>query len=298
MEEFGRYLKNELNRSPHTVEAYLRDVRQFASWLGADDAMSMLAPDAVTANDVRDWIGAEASQGIGPASLRRKTQSLRAFFRWGVRSGRIKVNPAGDVILAKLPKHLPDIVKAPEMESLLEQIPTDTFPKARLHLALSMLYGLGLRQAELLALTDSDLRTSANGYELRVMGKGRRERLLPLPPPLVEEIDAYRTLRDNTYPDLEAPVPLIAGPHGHIGKNTLYELVHQGLAGTSASRKSPHILRHSFATALLSDGANLDAVRQLLGHASLGTTQIYTHLSPNELRQAYNSAHPRALKKK
>ena len=93
-------------------------------------------------------------------------------------------------------------------------------------------------------------------------------------------------------------MPLIAGPHGHISKNTLYELVHQGLTGTSASRKSPHILRHSFATALLSDGANLDAVRQLLGHASLGTTQIYTHLSPNELRQAYNSAHPRALKKK
>lgn len=184
------------------------------------------------------------------------------------------------------------------MESLLEQIPTDTFPNARLHLALSMLYGLGLRQAELLALTDSDLRTSANGYELRVMGKGRRERVLPLPSQLVEEIDEYRTLRDKTYPDLEAPVPLIAGPHGHIGKNTLYELVHQGLAGTSASRKSPHILRHSFATALLSDGANLDAVRQLLGHASLGTTQIYTHLSPNELRQAYNSAHPRALKKK
>ena len=139
MEEFGRYLKNELNRSPHTVEAYLRDVRQFAAWLGVWDAMSMLAPDAVTANDVRDWIGAEASQGIGPASLRRKTQSLRAFFRWGVRSGRIKVNPAGDVTLAKLPKHLPHIVKTPEMESLLEQIPTDTFPNARLHLALSML---------------------------------------------------------------------------------------------------------------------------------------------------------------
>lgn len=302
-EEFEKYLRLELNRSEHTVNAYMRDIRQFAAWLGStrnendSDTVphieSLTKPGAVAANDVRDWLGSMASQGIGAASVRRKTQSLRALFRWAMRTGRLHSNPVDDVILAKLPKHLPNIVKVPELEQLLNFDPDNDYSAARAHLVINMLYSLGLRQAELLALTDEDMRPAAYGYEMRIIGKGSKERILPVPPDLASEIQHMQTMRDKHYPDIPSPRHIIAGPHGALSKKTLYDTVRKALSGTSAARRSPHILRHSFATALLANGANLDAVRQLLGHASLSTTQIYTHLSPAELRQAYNSAHPR-----
>lgn len=305
--EFENYLRLELNRSEHTVTAYLNDVRQFAAWLGAgsgsddnsgstncpDIIDSLVRPGAVTPNDVRDWLGTIATKGIGPASLRRKTQSLRALFRWAMRTKRLNVNPAEDVTLAKLPRHLPDIVKVPELEQILDFDPGSDYMAARSHLVINMLYSLGLRQAELLSLTDADLRPTANGYELRVTGKGSKERILPVPSGLVTEIERVRRMRDKRYGTQTFPAHIIAGPHGAVSPKALYNTVRAALAGTSAARRSPHILRHSFATALLSNGANLDAVRQLLGHASLSTTQIYTHLSTAELQQAYNAAHPR-----
>lgn len=296
IDEFEKYLLLEANRSEKTVSAYIRDIKQFAAWVSSDSD-TLLHPGAVTANDIRDWLGTIAAQGIGAASIRRKTQSLRALFRWAMRTGRLNANPAEDIILAKLPRHLPDIVKAPELEQLLDIEPGEDYHAARSHLAINMMYSLGLRQGELLALTDSDLRPSDNGHELRVTGKGRKERILPVPDSLVQEILKVSRMRDERYPNLPAPRTIMAGPHGPISPHILYDTIHAALAGTSAARRSPHILRHSFATALLANGANLDAVRELLGHASLSTTQIYTHLSPAELRQAYDNAHPRSRKK-
>lgn len=296
MEEFEKYLRLEMNRSAHTVRAYTDDVRQFAAWTGGE-ASGLTQPGAVTANDIRDWLGHLAATGEKPASLRRKTQSLRALFRWAMKTSRMHTNPAADITLAKLPRRLPDIVKVPEIESILDFDPGDDFRQARLHLVLAMIYGLGLRQAELLDITDNDLRPAPHGADLRITGKGSKERVLPVPPVLLGEIRRWQTIRDSTYPDLPAPKALIAGRHGAISKETLYLAIRKALATTSAARKSPHILRHTFATAMIANGANLDAVRQLLGHASLATTQIYTHLSPAELRQAYNTAHPRAIHK-
>lgn len=295
MEQFVRYLRIELNRSDLTAAAYVRDIRAFASWLGIDPE-AMLCPGAVTANDIRDWLGHSAARGNRPPSLRRKTQSLRAFFRWACRIGKIDRNPADEVTPAKLPKHLPDIIKVPEMESLLDFDPGDDIHLRRLHLCLNMLYSLGLRQAELLGLTDADLRYSGPNADLHVRGKGNKERVVPVPGPLLEEIRGWQKLRDAHFTDLPTPAPIIAGVHGNWSKESLYKAVHTALAGSSAARKSPHILRHSFATAMLSNGANIDAVRQLLGHASLATTQLYTHLSMSELREAYDHAHPRARK--
>lgn len=294
IEEFKKYLRLEVNRSPHTVDAYLRDINQFAAWLGTNFD-TMVRPGSVASNDIRDWLGHIASQGAGPATLRRKVQSLRALFRWAMRAGKINGNPAQDVTLAKLPKHLPDIVKVPELEQLLDFDPGQDYIAARAHLVINMLYSLGLRQAELLALTDADLHTTAKGYEIRVTGKGYKQRILPVPDTLVEEIQKVREMRDQRYPEQATPRHIIAGPHGAVSQHIVYDIVHTALSGTSASRRSPHILRHSFATALLANGANLDAVRELLGHASLSTTQIYTHLSPAELLQAYNHAHPRGI---
>lgn len=293
MEKFLRYLEYELNRSPLTVENYERDIRQFATWLHSEPS-ALLLPGGVTTNDIRAWLSSMAKQGITPASLRRKTQSLRAFFRWGVKTKRIVNNPAESITLAKLPRHLPEIVKNNDIEQILQSLSLEDPIQQRLHLAVTLIYTLGLRQAELLGLTDNSLRESPCGPELRIVGKGNKERILPLPESIMSEIKRWQTQRDVTYPNLTTPRPLIAGPHGHIAKDTLYKAIHQLLENTSATRKSPHTLRHSFATAMLSNGANLDAVRELLGHTSLSTTQIYTHLSPTQLREAYTNSHPRA----
>ncbi len=292
-DDFRKYLRLELNRSGNTAEAYLRDILQFACWLGCD-AADLLVPGNVEPNDIRDWLGSLASDSVKAASLRRKTQSIRAFFRWGMITGRISGNPAAEVSLAKLPKRLPDIVKPAEIEEIIKEYPDTSPHDNRVRLALELLYGLGLRQAELLQIDDSDIHRSADGAELRVIGKGNKERVLPIPEPLMDKIKKWQTVRDAHFPDLPVPAPLMADRHGRIAKRTLYRDIHQALLTTSATRKSPHTLRHSFATAMLADGANLDAVRQLLGHASLATTQIYTHLSPRELRHVYDMAHPRA----
>lgn len=293
-EDFIRYLDVEQRCSRHTSEAYRRDLTQFAEWCCGIHSKDF-SPETVTTNDIRAWIGTLADSGMSSTSLRRKLQSLRAFYRWGQRQKLFEKNPASDVVLTKKKKKLPDFVSPDDVESLLADGNCD-FRSIRQHLILEMLYGLGLRQAELLSLTDADI--SHGSSEIRVTGKRNKQRVLPLPEKLAETIREWQTVRDEQYPELESPRPLIAGPHGALSKNQLYRIVHDSMKGVAASRKSPHTLRHSFATAMLNNGANLDSVRELLGHASLATTQIYTHLSINELLSNYHSGHPRARREK
>lgn len=290
---FLDYLRAEANRSKLTVEAYGRDLRQFAEWLVADGSNGESRGfdfRSVTLSDIRAWLGREAEAGVKPVSLRRKAQSLRAFYRWACRMGLTDSNPAADVTLAKPPKPLPQFARESELEDILE-LPAKTFEEKRAHLAVGILWSLGLRQAELLLITDADI--SIYAAEIKVTGKRNKQRVVPVPPPLLREITDWQKIRDDKYPDLPEPRPLMAGPHGAISKNSLYQIIKKALASTSASKKSPHTLRHSFATSMLSDGSDLDAVREMLGHASLQTTQIYTHLSFREIRKSY-AAHPRA----
>lgn len=290
IESFLSYIEVEQRCSPHTLDAYGRDIRQFVDWLCDGRRFE---PTSVTLQDIRAWLSSLASQGLAPASLRRKTQSLRAFYKWGIIHGIFSSNPAKGVILAKKRKQLPNFVKENEMEEILKPTAA-TFEEYRTYIVLTILYSLGLRQAELLALTDRDI--SFSSREIKVTGKRNKQRVIPIPAQLADEILRWQELRDARYPDLEMPRPLIAGPHGPISKTTLYLIVRDGLAGASTGRKSPHTLRHSFATAMINNGADLDAVRELLGHASLATTQIYTHLSFREMLDSYRTSHPRAKK--
>ncbi len=293
-DEFLSYMEAEQRASPNTVEAYGRDLRQFAVWLsptGKDAIDSTLA--AAVQQDIRAWTGSLADNGMTATTLRRKVQSLRAFYHWAMKRGHLSSNPAADVVLAKKRRHLPDFIKESEVERLLEE-PHESFAAERAHIALTLMYSLGLRQAELLALTDRDISRAAG--EIRVTGKRGKQRVLPLPTELADEISRWQTIRDSRYPDLPVPAPLIAGPHGAISKVSLYTMTRDALAGVSAGRKSPHTLRHTFATAMVNNGADLDAVREMLGHESLSTTQIYTHLSINELIANYRTAHPRSSK--
>jgi len=285
--KFLSYLEAELRYSPHTVAAYGRDLRQFSMWRDSDDCTT------VTTGEIRAWIGDLADEGMAATTLRRKAQSLRAFFHWRQKTCGTHSNPAADIILPKQRHHLPNFIKEDDMETLLDSEP-GSFADERSHIVLTLLYSLGLRQAELLTLTDEDVDYSR--LELHVTGKRDKQRSVPLPEALAEEIRHWQTLRDRRYPHLRQPTPLIAGPHGRLSKAALYSLVRDALSTVSSGRKSPHTLRHTFATAMVNNGADLDAVREMLGHESLATTQIYTHLSFNELLTNYRHSHPRAKK--
>lgn len=293
--EFIDYLRSELRCSPLTAKAYERDLRQFAAFIAP--ANGIVIPDLVTSHDIRAWIGSMADRGDETTTLRRKLQSLRAFFTYGMKTGGAHSNPASDITLPKKKKRLPNFIRENELEELLSE-QSDSFEAARSHIVVELLYTLGLRRAEAIALTDSDVRPGDPGIgngEIRVTGKRGKTRLLPLPKELADDISRWQRLRDERYPDLQSPKPIIAGPHGAVSANTFHRIVRDALSSTSTGRKSPHTLRHSFATAMISSGADLNCVRELLGHESLATTQIYTHLSVNELMAGYKAAHPRSI---
>lgn len=293
--DFLAWLETERLCSPHTVEAYGRDLNQFATWIcGNRNGATEFDPESITTSDLRAWMGVLADNRLTSASLRRKIQSLRAFYHWGLRTGKLTRNPATDIVLPRRRRKLPDIIRVSDIESILDST-SGSSDDERAHIVLSMLYSLGLRQAELASLTDADIDLAAR--EIKVTGKRAKQRVLPLPPQLCDEIARWRDIRDTIYPDLAPPRPLIAGPRGQLSRQTIYRIVRNALAPARTGRKSPHTLRHTFATAMVADGADLDAVREMLGHASLSTTQIYTHLGMKELMEGYKCAHPRGTKK-
>lgn len=302
LDAFKAHLCHELNRSDLTVEAYLRDVGQLASFLTDGDAEAF-HPEDVTPTDIRAWLGHLGRKGESPATIRRKTQSARAFFQYLCRRHIISANPAADVTLAKLPSPLPHFVKEQEIEHLLDITDTsdlsadniDDISLFRDHLVLHLLYATGIRRAEATSLTDADF--SPTRRELRIFGKGRKERVIPLADELTDEIRRWQAIRDKKWPALADPKPILTAGHGKMSASTLAKIVQRLLDTTSTDRKSPHTLRHSFATAMLNGGADLDSVREMLGHASVATTQIYTHLTTADLRRVYDMAHPRGEKK-
>ena len=298
--DFLSCMRYELNRAELTIEAYERDIDQFADWVtgGKDDKFE---PSLVTASDIRAWLASLSREGDIPRTLRRKAQSLRAFFRFLLKRGVITDNPTSNLTLPKIPHTLPDIVRADEMESILTSqendiLETDDKEKDLRRLVITeILYTLGLRRAELISLNDPDISFSAG--EIKVTGKRSKQRIVPAPQKLLQYIKEWQQLRDSLWPDLMEPKPLLVVRGKRITTSQAYTIVKSSLATASTRKKSPHALRHSFATAMLNEGADLNSVKEFLGHSSLSTTQIYTHISFAEMRKAYDNAHPRAKKK-
>lgn len=304
IERFKSYLRHELNRAQLTIEAYERDLLQFSDWITGYNR-NQFKPDDVTLSDIRTWLATLAREGVTARSLRRKAQSLRAFFRYLQKSGEITLNPTSDLILPKLPKHLPDYVREEEMESILEKekeeindnVEDDVTSKEdsiRTHLVMELLYSLGLRRAELIGISDEDISFSAS--EIKINGKRSKQRIVPVPALLLNDIKEWQLLRNSLWNISEKPVPLLMVKGKRMSASQVYYIVKKALSDSSARRKSPHALRHSFATAMLNEGADLNSVKEFLGHASLATTQIYTHISFAEMKKQYENAHPRAKK--
>ena len=293
---FLTYIRCELNLSVHTVSSYQRDLEQWRDF-ATGGKIDTFTPLDVTTNDLRVWVSHLATTGATSRTIRRKIQTLRAFYRYLNRYHNIKENPAAELQLSRDKKSLPVYIKPGETQSMLDcQWDKEDFISTRDHLIILMFYSTGMRSSELETLTDVNV--DSKRCELKVIGKRNKERIIPFGKEMQEVIDIYRALRD----DLTGYTPerFFTRPTGEpMYRKLIYNIVHRELndANTHSSRQSPHVLRHSFASDMLNNGADLTAVQQLLGHQSLATTQVYTHITYRELKLNYQHAHPRALKK-
>lgn len=297
LNSFLTYIRCELNLSAHTVDAYRRDLNQWADF-ATDSQPEKLHPHSITTNDLRLWIASRSRQGDSPRTIRRKVQALRAFFRFMMKRKGMAENPAQELILAKTDRPLPVYVRQSETEAILDsELDASDFVNVRDRLIIMLIYETGLRCSEVQQLEDADVDT--NKGELKVLGKRNKERIIPFGRELSEMIDTYRHLKTQTIPAGPAK-ELLVRPNGEpLYRKLIYNVVHSELETcATCQRKSPHVLRHSFATDMLNNGADLHSVQQLLGHQSLATTQVYTHITYRELKQNYQLAHPRATKSK
>ena len=289
-QSFIDYIRCELALSTHTVLSYTCDLRQWDAFacdaLGDDYDVATL-----TSNDLRLWVAHLAAVGISQRSIRRKIQTLRALFAFMMKRRGLAINPAAELVPARLPKSLPRVVAPADTErALAAHVDSSDFEQVRDHLIVDMLYSTGMRASELVGLRDADVNNSA--MELRVLGKRNKQRIIPYSPNIAQQVDLYKQLRPARINDsffvLDDSKPI---QYHHV--NTIVKRAFASLP----SHPTPHCLRHSCATDMLNAGAGLTAVKELLGHASLATTQIYTHLSYSELKHNYELAHPRAKMK-
>lgn len=287
------YIRCELNLSVSTVLCYEKAIKDWVDFASGGD-IENFDPADVTVSDLRLWIASLAAKGASPRTLRLKSQALRSLYRYLARRHDVKSNPAAELQLAKLDKPLPAFVRQSEVPNLIQEAQngSDNFISERDRLIITLLYQTGIRVSELVNLTDSATDTIKG--ELKVLGKRNKERIIPFGESLKKQIDSYRQLRAEVF---SGDDNLFLRHDGTpLTRNIVYRIVHSAMemAGVNSAKKSPHVLRHTFATHMVDNGADLTAVQKLLGHTSLATTQIYTHTSFRELRESYMKAHPRA----
>ncbi len=294
---FYNYLASEAGRSPHTVEAYRHDVESFRAFRRDSLGQTDDDPRNTTLAELRMWVASMSDLGMSSTSITRKIQSLRAFFRFLERRHGLLVNPAARLLAPRRAKPLPAFLRTAETISIIDGAlaSADSFESVRDSLILELFYQTGIRSSELIGLIDADVDTDR--CELKVLGKRNKERIIPFGADLCAKIANYRALRTQLLPGMP-PEQFFVRPTGEpLYYGLVYKLVHTALEGTNLPRRSPHVLRHSFASDMLNNGADLVAVQNLLGHASLVTTQRYTHLSYKDIQSNYKLAHPRAQKK-
>jgi integrase/recombinase XerC len=293
VQRFLQYLRHERNLSMRTVELYQRDIEQWSEHMTASTAD--LDFKSVTASDIRNWLYLRSRQGDCPATLRHKVQAIRALYRYLLRRGEVTLNPAAMVDLAKLPKPLPKFVREVNVDAVLDaDIDSTDVIQVRDRLIVMTLYETGIRLSELIGLQDAAVDTVKR--ELKVRGKRDKDRIVPFGDEMAAAIEHYRSLRHEMKPQCGNLFVSVKGKP--LYPSLVYRVVHNALAATGATGKlSPHVLRHTFASVMLNHGAQLNSVKELLGHESLAATQVYTHVTFSELQHNYELAHPRALKK-
>ena len=292
---FSEYLIQIRALSPHTVTAYSKDIRQFAAWMRSTKGRE-LPPGKIDHTLLRSFLGMLRRRGYSSGTVARKLASLRAFFRYLQRDGVIEVDPASLLRSPRTPQHLPVFFSRDEMISAIIAPQGDSLQAVRDRAILEFLYSTGVRLSELTGLDLADV--DFVDRSARVRGKGRKERITPIGGPALEALKEYlktraELIRKKEKPDEQAVWLNRSGTR--LSGRSIQNMVRRYLRMVSEREKvSPHVIRHTFATHLLDGGADLRAVQELLGHESLSTTQVYTHLTTDRLKQVYKQAHPRA----
>ena len=293
--DFLTYLSHERAYSPHTVTSYENDLRAFKAYLGqTEDGLELKYADA---DHVRGWAMNLMSAGMKATSVNRKLSSLRTFYKYLLKKGKVEVSPMQNVGGPKKAKPLPQFVRENDMERMLcATAQGGSWQEMREHAILQLFYETGIRLSELVGLNDEDM--DFGRMAIKVTGKRNKQRIVPIGQGLADSLRRYMEARNVNFQFsiFNFQFPLFVTDKGQrVYTHWVYRLVRKNLSQVvTLKKRSPHVLRHTFATAMLNNDAELEAVKELMGHESVSTTQIYTHTTFEELKKAYKQAHPRA----
>ena len=291
IDQFLDYLRYERNASPQTVQTYEESLRAFDSYLTFRD--NGLSIDSVDTDLIRDWMESLMDKGNSASTINKNLSALRSFYRFALKRGLVKKDPAHAVTGPKKSKPLPQFLREGEMDRLLDGLEWDSsFNNVRARTILILFYETGLRRSELVGLDDKDVDYDA--AQLKVTGKRNKQRIVPFGAELAEQLKSYQAVRREKFGETSGAM-FLSDKGERISGEQVYQIVRKYLSMvTSLKKRSPHVLRHTFATAMLNNGAGLESIKNLLGHASVSTTEIYTHTTFEQLKRIYKEAHPRA----
>ncbi len=288
LHQFIQYLQQERRLSLNTVLSYHNDLKQFQAYLNLHFNLSLLRAHP---EHIRSWMVSLKENRLSNRSINRKIASLRAFYKYLLTQDIIQSNPATLINTPKIEKRLPVFVPENEMHKLFEQIEfPDNVKGWRDKLILELFYYTGMRRNELIHLTISDI--DLYNQAIKVLGKRNKERIVPMHPNLTQTVKQYLLLRQNIH--TPSDLLFVSGKHQPLNPRTVYRIVKKYLdLITTVNKRSPHIIRHTFATHMLNNGADLNSIKEILGHANLSATQVYTHNTMEKIKKIHQQAHPR-----
>jgi len=292
-ERFYSYLQFEKRRSSHTLRSYQSDISSFCAYINKVYDINDLS--RVSSAMVRSWIVDLVESDQSVATIRRKLASLRSLYKYGIKVAEVSMNPVETIQAPKQGKRLPVYYQVNEMDQLFNEIPfEDSFEGIRDRLVLEILYSTGMRNDELVKLKDSDVDDKQKF--VKVTGKRNKQRIIPVSERLLKNVKVYKEIRNKTFSGINNMETLVVSNNGNNAyPKLIYRIVHKYLSEvTTMNKRSPHKLRHTFATHMLNAGADLNTIKELLGHSSLDATQVYTHNSIDQLKSIYKQAHPGA----
>jgi integrase/recombinase XerC len=291
-ESFLQYLQFERRYSQHTLRSYGNDLDQFYTFL--DSRGIPAEPEGITSHDIRAWIVSLIENNYSSVSVHRKISCLRVFFRYLRKDGIVRRDPLEKVVLPRKKKTIPVFVEEEALNKLLDDYSFgDDYAGILNRTIIEMLYLTGMRRAELIGLRDGDV--DLTDGSVRVTGKRNKQRIIPLGKQFISRLREYIAIRDKAFPDPATDWFFVTVRGNKLYDKYVYDIVNSYLSMvTTIEKRSPHILRHTFATHMLNHGADLNSIKELLGHANLSATQIYTHNTFEKLKEVYKQAHPRA----
>jgi len=290
IEDFLRYLQAERRYAEHTIKAYKNDLYQFHAFCQDSDHEGV----DLHFRTIRSWVVSLMDSGYSSRTVHRKLTSLSTYCKYLIKEGELDSNPLDRVLKPRLNKRVPTFVEDGKMDLLLDEFEFgEDFKGIRNRLVLDMLYQTGMRRSELIGLSIGSI--NREGKSVKVVGKRGKERIIPLNEQMLEAVERYLLIREKVVENKTTERLIVTEKGGAAYDKLIYRIVNSYLSMvTTLDKKSPHVLRHTFATHMLNRGADLNAIKELLGHANLSATQVYTHNTYKKLKSIYNQAHPRA----